>query len=345
MKALIYNKNSDKKIELIEIEKPKIIKDTDVILKVTLSSICTSDIHIKKGFVPRAVDKVVLGHEFVGVVDEIGSGVKNLKIGDRVAVNCETFCNECYFCKRGFVNNCINGGWELGCRINGAQAEYVRIPYADNTLYKLPNNVSDRNALFVGDILSSGYFAALMLDIKEEDTIGIIGSGPVGMCAMMSARILGVNKIVAIDVNKKRLEIVKNKGLADYFINPDDVDIEKEIKKLTPYGLDGVIEAAGGKDTFNMAIKIARPNSTIGIVAMYEENQVFPLPTCYGKNLTYKTGGVDAIHCGELIQLISENKINTDFLVTKSYKLENILEAYDYFENSKEDVLKIEITY
>ncbi len=345
MKALIYNKNSDKKIELIEIEKPKIIKDTDVILKVTLSSICTSDIHIKKGFVPRAVDKVVLGHEFVGVVDEIGSNVKNLKIGDRVAVNCETFCNECYFCKRGFVNNCINGGWELGCRINGAQAEYVRIPYADNTLYKLPNNVSDRNALFVGDILSSGYFAALMLDIKEEDTIGIIGSGPVGMCAMMSARILGVNKIVAIDVNKKRLEIVKNKGLADYFINPDDVDIEKEIKKLTPYGLDGVIEAAGGKDTFNMAIKIARPNSTIGIVAMYEENQVFPLPTCYGKNLTYKTGGVDAIHCGELIQLISENKINTDFLITKSYKLENILEAYDYFENSKEDVLKIEITY
>lgn len=345
MKALIYNKNSDKKIELIEIEKPKIIKDTDVILKVTLSSICTSDIHIKKGFVPRAVDKVVLGHEFVGVVDEIGSNVKNLKIGDRVAVNCETFCNECYFCKRGFVNNCINGGWELGCRINGAQAEYVRIPYADNTLYKLPNNVSDRNALFVGDILSSGYFAALMLDIKEEDTIGIIGSGPVGMCAMMSARILGVNKIVAIDVNKKRLEIVKNKGLADYFINPDDVDIEKEIKKLTPYGLDGVIEAAGGKDTFNMAIKIARPNSTIGVVAMYEENQVFPLPTCYGKNLTYKTGGVDAIHCGELIQLISENKINTDFLVTKSYKLENILEAYDYFENSKEDVLKIEITY
>lgn len=345
MKALIYNKSSNKKIELVEIEKPKIIKDTDVILKVTLSSICTSDIHIKKGFVPRAVDKVVLGHEFVGVVDEIGSNVKNLKIGDRVAVNCETFCNECYFCKRGFVNNCINGGWELGCRINGAQAEYVRIPYADNTLYKLPNNVSDRNALFVGDILSSGYFAALMLDIKEEDTIGIIGSGPVGMCAMMSARILGVNKIVAIDVNKKRLEIVKNKGLADYFINPDDVDIEKEIKKLTPYGLDGVIEAAGGKDTFNMAIKIARPNSTIGIVAMYEENQVFPLPTCYGKNLTYKTGGVDAIHCGELIQLISENKINTDFLVTKSYKLENILEAYDYFENSKEDVLKIEITY
>ncbi|HIT54884.1 TPA: alcohol dehydrogenase catalytic domain-containing protein, partial [Candidatus Galligastranaerophilus intestinigallinarum] len=265
MKALIYNKNSDKKIELVEIEKPKIIKDTDVILKVTLSSICTSDIHIKKGFVPRAVNGVVLGHEFVGVVDEVGNNVKNLKIGDRVAVNCETFCNECYFCKNGFVNNCINGGWELGCRINGAQAEFVRIPYADNTLYKLPKNVSDRNALFVGDILSSGYFAALMLDIKKEDTIGIIGAGPVGMCAMISAKILGVKKIVAIDINEKRLEIAKNKGLADYFINPDKVDIEKEIKKITPYGLDGVIEAAGGKDTFNMAIQIARPNSTIGV--------------------------------------------------------------------------------
>lgn len=345
MKALIYNENSDKKIELVEIEKPKIIKDTDVILKVTLSSICTSDIHIKKGFVPRAVNGVVLGHEFVGVIDEVGSSVKNLKIGDRVAVNCETFCNECYFCKCGFVNNCINGGWELGCRINGAQAEFVRIPYADNTLYKLPKNVSDRNALFVGDILSSGYFAALMLDIKKEDTIGIIGAGPVGMCAMISAKILGVKKIVAIDINEKRLEIAKNKGLADYFINPDKVDIEKEIKKITPYGLDGVIEAAGGKDTFNMAIQIARPNSTIGVVAMYEENQIFPLPNCYGKNLTYKTGGVDAIHCEKLIELISENKINTDFLITKSYKLENILEAYEYFENSKEDMLKVEITY
>ena len=184
-----------------------------------------------------------------------------------------------------------------------------------------------------------------MLDIKKEDTIGIIGSGPVGMCAMISAKILGVKKIVAIDINEKRLEIAKNKGLADYFINPDKVDIEKEIKKITPYGLDGVIEAAGGKDTFNMAIQIARPNSTIGVVAMYEENQIFPLPNCYGKNLTYKTGGVDAIHCEKLIQLISENKINTDFLITKSYKLENILEAYEYFENSKEDMLKVEITY
>ncbi len=345
MKALIYNKDCDKKIELVEIEKPKIISDSDVILKVTLSSICTSDIHIKKGFVPRAKNGVVLGHEFVGIVDEVGNGVKNLKIGDRVAVNCETFCNECYFCKRGFVNNCINGGWELGCRINGAQAEYVRIPYAGNVLYKLPNNVTDRNALFVGDILSSGYFASLMLDVNKQDNVAIIGSGPVGMCAMMTLRIFGVNKIIAIDINEKRLEIAKNKGLADYFINPDKVDIEKEIKKIAPYGADGVMEAAGGKDTFNMAIKIARPNSTIGIVAMYEENQIFPLPVCYGKNLTYKTGGVDAIHCKELIQLISENKINTDFLITKSYKFENILEAYDDFENSKLDTLKIEITY
>lgn len=340
MKALIYS--SKGKIELTEKPKPKLLSKKDAIVKVSVSSICTSDLHIINGFVPKVKEGVVLGHEFVGVVDEIGEEVKNVSVGDRVSVNCETFCGECYFCKKGFINNCEKGGWFLGCQIDGCQAEYVRVPFADCGLNKLPCNVSDLNALFVGDILSSGNFGALMCDIKEGDSIAVIGAGPVGMCSMICAKIMGAKKIIAIDINEKRLEIAKSKGICTHVFNPLKSDIEKEIKNLTEgRGADGVIEAAGAKETFEMSWKIARPNGIVGVVAMYEENQILPLPSMYGKNLTFKTGGVDAVHCGELINLISSGKINTDFLITHKFKLENIIEAYEMFK--KGNCLKIAV--
>lgn len=201
MKALIC-KNG--KIEIVEKPVPVIEKNTDAIIKVTLSSICTSDLHIIHGFVPLAKNGVVLGHEFAGEVVETGNGVKDFKKGDRVSVNCETFCGVCDFCKKGFVNNCINGGWELGCKIDGCQAEYVRVPYADNGLTKLPDNVSYENALFVGDILSSGYWGAELCEITRGDTVAVIGAGPVGLCAMQCAKILGAGKVIAVDIDKKQ---------------------------------------------------------------------------------------------------------------------------------------------
>lgn len=343
MKALIWKNNHE--IELVDKNKPTIINPKDAIVKVTLSTICTSDLHIQKGFVPKAIPNTTLGHEFVGIVTDIGNEVKNLKIGDRVSANCETFCGECFFCKKGYINNCENGGWEIGCTIDGCQAEYVRVPFADNGLSKLPDNITDENALFVGDILSSGYFGAEMCEIKQEDTVAVIGCGPVGMCAMLCAKYMGAKTIIAIDINNSRLEIAEKYNLANYYLNPNNTNIENEIKSLTNNrGADGVIEAAGSPQTFEMAWKIARPNANIGIVAMYEENQTLPLPQMYGKNLTFKTGGVDAIHCQKLIQLISENKINTDFLITQKYSLENIIEAYTYFETNKNTCLKIAIT-
>ena len=358
MKALIYDKNFDAKIQLSQKEIPQILNPKDAIVEVTLSSICTSDLHIINGQVPRANNNIILGHEFVGRITAIGSDVKKLSIGDRVSANCETFCGECYFCKRGYINNCLNGGWELGCRIDGCQAEYVRVPYADQGLTKIPDNVTDKNALFVGDILSSGYFGAEMCEIKQGDTIAVIGSGPVGMCSMICARLMGTEKIIAIDINENRLNIAKQQKLADYYFNPKTCNIEQEVKKLTQNrGADGVIEAAGGvnvhcqqqnslpqQGTFELAWKIARPNAIVGIVAMYEENQILPLPEMYGKNLTFKTGGVDAVHCKKLLQLISDGKINTDFLITQTYPLDNILEAYEYFKNNKNTCLKIAIT-
>lgn len=334
MKALVY-KNSN--IEFVEKEYPVITDARDAIVKVTLSSICTSDLHIKHGFVPFAKDGVTLGHEFVGEIVELAEGVKNLKVGDRVSANCETFCGECYFCKKGFINNCEQGGWELGCKIDGCQAEYVRVPFADTGLTKIPDNLTYENALFVGDILSSGYFGAEM--VGEVDTLAVIGAGPVGLCSMMCAKVLGAKNIIAIDINNSRLRIAKEQNLADYIFNPLEYDVESEIKSLTENrGADGVIEAAGGENTFELAWKIARPNSVVALVAMYEKNQILPLPDMYGKNLIFKTGGVDAVHCKKLLELISQGKINTDFLITHSFDFKDICEAYKFFESEKDSL-------
>lgn len=340
MKALIC-KNG--KIETVEKPVPVIEKNTDAIIKVTLSSICTSDLHIIHGFVPLAKDGVVLGHEFAGEVVETGDGVKDFKKGDRVSVNCETFCGVCGFCKKGFVNNCINGGWELGCKIDGCQAEYVRVPYADNCLTKLPDNVSYENALFVGDILSSGYWVAELCEITNGDTIAVIGAGPVGLCAMQCAKILGAGKVIAVDIDKNRLELAQKLGFADFISEPENC--EESIKEITKYGADAVIEAAGGENTFELAYKIARPNAVVALVAMYEKNQILPLPEMYGKNLIFKTGGVDAVHCKELVKLIAEGKITTDFLITHRFSFDNIKDAYKLFEEKSENCLKVAVEY
>ena len=345
MKSLIWKGNESKQIEMVEKPFPQIIDPKDAIVKVTLSSICTSDLHIKHGFIPMAKEGVTLGHEFVGVVVEIGNDVKNLKVGDRVCANVETFCGECYFCKKGFINNCIQGGWYLGCRIDGCQAEYVRVPFAENGLTILPNNVTDKNALFVGDVLASGYFGAELCEITPDDIVAVIGSGPVGYCAMSSLRVFGAKKIIAIDIDSERLEIAKKQGLADEILNPNNCDIVEAIKSFTEgRGADKVIEAAGGESTFEMAWKIARPNAIIALIGLYEKSQILPLPEMYGKNLIFKTGGVDATHCKELVELIADGKINTDFMVTQMFALDEIENAYKFFETKPELCLKIGIT-
>ena len=344
MKALIWHKNGVR--EIVEKPLPKICDDRDVIVKVKLSSICTSDIHITKGFVPRAVPETALGHEFVGEVIEVGSGIENLKKGDRVAANCITFCGECFFCKRGFINNCENGGWELGCRIDGCQAEYVKVPFGDTGLTKLPDNVGYADALFVGDILSSGYFGAELCEIKPDDTVAVIGSGPVGLCSMACAKIFSAGKIIAIDIDDSRLDIARKNKLADYFINPLKTDVEKTVKDITNnHGADGVIEAAGGENSFETAWKIARPNAVVAVVAMYESSQILPLPDMYGKNLIFKTGGVDAVHCEKLLQLISENKLSTNFLITHTLPFNDILKGYEIFESKQDNCIKVAIKY
>ena len=322
---------------------PKIQDDRDAIIKVTLTTICSSDIHIKHGAVPRAVPGTILGHEFVGRVVETGSAVKKINPGDRVSVNVETFCGECFFCKRGFVNNCTDpdGGWALGCRIDGGQAEYVRIPFADNGLTVIPDHVSDEQALFNGDILSTGYWAAKIGEINPADTVAVIGAGPAGLCTMMCARLYTPARIIVIDTDEYRLNLSKEKGLADITLIPGRDDPEKVIKELTDgRGADTVFEVAGGTDTFQTAWKIARPNAVVVVVAMYEEAQELPLPDMYGKNLVFKTGGVDGSYCREIMDLTACGKLDAGFLITHRCALNDIMNAYDIFENKKDHVIK-----
>ena len=341
MKAVVYKGKG--KIALENRPVPKIQDDRDAIIKVTLTTICSSDIHIKHGAVPRAVPGTILGHEFVGRVVETGSAVKKINPGDRVSVNVETFCGECFFCKRGFVNNCTDpdGGWALGCRIDGGQAEYVRIPFADNGLTVIPDHVSDEQALFNGDILSTGYWAAKIGEINPADTVAVIGAGPAGLCTMMCARLYTPARIIAIDTDEYRLNLAKEKGLADITLVPGRDDPEKVIKELTDgRGADTVFEVAGGTDTFQTAWKIARPNAVVVVVAMYEEAQEFPLPDMYGKNLVFKTGGVDGSYCREIMDLTACGKLDAGFLITHRCSLNDIMNAYHIFENKKEHVIK-----
>ncbi len=342
MKALVFKDYGNLKLE--EREKPTIQHPKDAIIKVTLASICSSDLHIKHGAVPRALKDTVLGHEFVGIVESIGSDVKKFKPGDRVAVSVETFCGECFFCKRGFVNNCSleKGGWALGCRIDGGQAEYTRVPYADTGLTKLPDEVSDEDSILVGDVLSTGYWAAEIADIKEGYSIAIIGAGPTGACTMMCSRLFKPREIIAIDSDSERLELALKKGWADKTILAEE-NVEEKILDLTEHGCDVVFEVAGAKNTFEQSWKITRPSGTVVVVALYDEDQVLPLPDMYGKNLTFKTGGVHASSCEKIVDLIRQGKINTRPLITHEFSLEDIEKAYRVFEEKQDGVIKVMI--
>lgn len=343
---LAYTYISKNKFELTEKERPVIQNERDAIVRVTLASICSSDIHIKHGNVPRAVQGVTVGHEMVGIVEEIGSQVKNVNVGDRVTVNVETFCGECFFCKHGYVNNCTDkhGGWALGCRIDGGQAEYVRVPFADQGLNRIPDTVTDRQALLVGDVLATGFWAARISEITEADTVLIIGAGPTGICTLICTMLKKPKRIIVCEKDKSRIKFINEHYPDVITVTPENC--EDIVRKNSDHGgADVVLEVAGAKDTFELAWKAARPNAVVTVVALYDESQTLPLPDMYGKNLTFKTGGVDGCDCEETLKLIAEGKINTEPLITHTYPISMIDEAYDLFENKRNGVIKVAIEF
>lgn len=342
MLAYTYIKKGE--FRLIEKEKPELKNKKDAIVRVTLSSICTSDLHIKHGSVPRAVPGITVGHEMVGIVEQVGTGVVSVKPGDRVVVNVETFCGECYFCRHGYVNNCTdpNGGWALGCRIDGGQAEYVRVPYADQCLNRIPDTVTNEQAIFVGDILATGFWAARISEITEEDTVLIIGAGPTGLCTLFCVMLKHPHRIIVCEKSEERIRFVRD-HYPDVLITTPENCKAFVLQHSGNRGADVVLEVAGSDDTFRMAWECARPNAIVSIVALYDKPQVLPLPDMYGKNLTFKTGGVDGCDCAEILRLIAEKKIDTTPLITHRYPLSEIDEAYRIFENRKDGVIKVVI--
>ena len=342
MKAYTYIEPG--KFALVDKKKPELQESTDAIVRVTLGSICTSDLHIKHGSVPRAVPGITVGHEMVGVVEQIGSDVKGVKPGDRVTVNVETFCGECFYCKHGYVNNCTSshGGWALGCRIDGGQTEYVRVPLATQGLNRIPDNVSDEQALFVGDVLATGYWAASISEITQDDTVLIIGAGPTGICTLLCVMLKQPKRIIVCEPSEERRHFVKDHYPEILLTTPEEC-LDFVMKTSDHGGADRVIEVAGAKTTFQLAWQCARPNAVVTIVALYDESQQLPLPNMYGKNLTFKTGGVDGCHCDEVLQLIEQGKIDTTPLITHRFPLSRIDEAYNIFENKEDGVIKIAI--
>lgn len=342
---LAYTYIEHGKFELIEKPKPGLKDPRDAIVRVTLGSICTSDLHIKHGSVPRALPGTTVGHEMVGIVEQVGADVTSIRPGDRVTVNVETFCGECFFCRHGYVNNCTdaNGGWALGCRIDGGQAEYVRVPYADQGLNRIPDAVRDEQALFVGDVLATGFWAARISEITEKDTVLIIGAGPTGICTLLCVMLKHPRRIIVCEKSPERIRLVREHYPDVQVVKPEDCR-EIVLRSSDHGGADVVLEVAGTDDTFRLAWECARPNAIVTVVALYDRPQVLPLPDMYGKNLTFKTGGVDGCDCAEILRLIEEGKIDTMPLITHRFPLNEIEEAYRIFENKLDGVMKVAVS-
>ena len=343
MKALTYLERG--RFAVTEKPKPVVTDPRDAVVRVTLGSICTSDLHIKHGSVPRAVPGITVGHEMVGVVESVGAEVKTVCPDDRVTVNVETFCGECYFCRHGWVNNCTDpdGGWALGCRIDGGQTEFVRVPYADQGLDKIPDGVTDEQALFVGDILATGFWAARISEITPEDTVLIIGAGPTGVCTLACVLLKQPKRVIICEKDPTRIALVREHYPDVLLCRPEAC--EDFVRAHSDHGgADVVLEVAGAKDTFELAWRCARPNAIVTVVALYDEAQTLPLPDMYGKNLIFKTGGVDGCDCAEILRLIAQGKIDTTPLITHRFPLSEIEEAYRIFENRLDGVIKVAIT-
>ncbi len=340
MKAFRYH--GPENMSLDQVPKPQIQLPTDAIVKVTTSTICGTDKHIRHGGMPEVAPGRVIGHEFCGIVEEVGSSVSKYKKGDKVAVSCVTQCMDCYFCRRGIYSHCTTGSWIFGYMIDGCQADYVRVPYADSGMHLIPEGLTDEDVLFVGDILSTGYFGAERGEIQPGDTVAVFGSGPVGMCAMATARLWGPARIVAVDIDESRLEYAKKQGWADYGLNPQKVDVVQALRDMTDgRGADVTIEANGFEPTFKGAIDGVRAGGTVSLIGVFESPQVVPMNTLWIKNIAIKMGLVNANRIPELIDLIKEGKLNMKPLITHTLPLSQVAEGYDIFEERRDGAIKV----
>lgn len=340
MKALVYR--GDHKIGLEEKPKPKILKSTDSIIKIVKTTICGTDLGIYKGKNLYMKEGTILGHEGVGIVEEIGASISQFKVGDKVIISCITSCGSCEYCKKQLHAHCKDGGWILGHMIDGTQAEYVRIPHADNSLYKIPPTIEDDIAVMISDILPTGHEIGVQYgNVKPGDTVAIVGAGPVGMAVLLTAQFYSPSTIIMIDLDKNRLNLAKQLG-ATYIID-SATDVKKEILKIVgSEGVDVAIEAVGIPQTWDICQQIVKPGGNIANVGVHGQKVDFEIQDLWIKNLTITTGLVNTNTTPMLLKTVATNKLPLKKLITHNFKLNEIEEAYQVFLNaSKENAMKV----
>jgi alcohol dehydrogenase len=345
MKALVYH--GPGRMAWEDTPKPGISAPTDAIVRVDATTICGTDLHIMKGDLPATKDGRILGHEAVGTVESVGSAVKNVKPGDRVLVSCVSACGTCRFCREGRYGQCLGGGgWILGYMIDGTQAEYVRVPFADTSTYPVPDGVADEDLLMLADILPTSYEVGVLNGhISPGDIVAIVGAGPIGLSAMMTARLFSPSHIVAIDLADTRLDAAKRFG-ADVVVNSGRDDPLKVVQKLTGgLGADVAIEAVGIPATFELATALIRPGGRVANIGVHGKPATLHLETLWTRDVTITTGLVDTFSTPTLIRLLAGGQLNTSVFVTQRFALDDMMAAYDTFGRAAETgALKVVLT-
>ena len=344
MKALVFH--GPNKLALEDRPRPKLKEATDAIVRITTTTICGTDLHILKGDVPTIGDRRILGHEGVGIVEEAGTSVLNYKKGDKVLISLITSCGRCGFCKKAMYSHCSNGGWLLGNKIDGTQAEYVRIPYADTGLYRLPPEVDDEAAVMLSCILPTGLeCGTLNGQVKPGDIVAIIGAGPVGLAALLTAQLYSPAEIIMIDLDDNRLEVARSFG-ATQVVNSADGKAAQRVMELTQdAGVDVAIEAVGIAATFDICQAIIAPGGRIANVGVHGKPVVLHLEKLWSSNITLTTRLVDAGTTPMLLKMVESGRLAAKKLVSHRFELTEILKAYDTFANAaKEHAVKVVVT-
>jgi alcohol dehydrogenase len=334
MKALVYHGPGRKSWD--EVPDATIRDDTDAVVRVETVTICGTDLHILKGDTPEVAAGRILGHEAVGTVARVGSGVKTISEGDRVLVSCISACGRCRFCREGRFGQCLGGGgWILGYMIDGTQAEYVRTPFADTSLYKVPADVSDEEILMLADILPTSYeVGALNGRVAPGETVAVVGAGPIGLSAILSARMFSPGHVVAIDLADARLEAAKAFG-ADLTVNNGRADAVSFVREVTEgLGADVAIEAVGVPATFELCAELVRPGGRVANIGVHGAPAILHLESLWIRDITITTGLVDTYSTPTLLRLVAARQIEASRFVTHRFELGEILQAYNAFANA-----------
>jgi alcohol dehydrogenase len=345
MKALVYHGPGAKGWE--EVPRPELIADTDAIVRVDTTTICGTDLHILKGDLPAMADGRIIGHEAVGTVEEIGAGVKRVHVGDHVLVSCVSACGSCRFCREARFGQCLGGGgWILGNEIDGTQAEFVRVPFADNSTYPAPAGVSDEELLMLADILPTAYEVGILNgQVRPGDVVAVVGAGPIGLSAIMGAQLFSPSHIVAIDMAAARLDAAKLFG-ADVVVNNTNEDALAIVRELTEgLGADVAIEAVGVPETFELAATLVRPGGHIANIGVHGKPVTLHLEDLWTRDVTITTGLVDTYSTPTLLRLVAGHQMDVGRFVTHRFALSQMIEAYDVFGRAAETAaLKVVLT-